>query len=88
MRERKCMKKIFKNSFMIILIFILIFVIYAKYIKKEKLINFGGYYFLLVLTGSMEPEIPVGSLIIIKQAEEYQIRRYYYFFRKWLFCNS
>jgi len=60
----------------IILIIILLFVVYSKYIKKDKIINFFGYKFLTVLTGSMEPEIEKGSFIIIKEEPSYNIRRY------------
>ena len=68
------MKKILNNICMIILLMILIFVMYAKWIRKDEIINFGGYRFFIVLTGSMEPEIQAGSLLMIKEEENYQVR--------------
>ena len=31
--------------------------------------SFGGYSFFRVITGSMEPEIPVGTLILTKEVD-------------------
>lgn len=69
------MKKFLENLLIIILVILLLFVIYSRYIKQEKIVDFFGYKFLLVLTGSMEPEIKSGSFIIIKSEQNYQIRR-------------
>ena len=67
------MKKILQILFIISLIFILLFVMYSRYIKKDKIVNVFGYSFLIVLTGSMEPEIEMGSFIIIKKCNNYNI---------------
>lgn len=74
------MKIILKNIFLILLLIILLFVVYSKYIKKDEIIDFFGYKFLVVLTGSMEPEIPTGSFIIIKDYSDYNVRRYNYIY--------
>lgn len=68
------MRKVISNIFIIILIVILLFVLYCKYIKKDKIISLFGYNFFIVLTGSMEPEIPVESFIIVKKERSYEIR--------------
>ena len=72
------MRKILNIILVIVLLILLVFVSYSRYIKKDKVINFFGYKFLIVLTGSMEPEIPGGSLIVIKEYTNYEIRRYCY----------
>lgn len=82
------MKKFLSNFLIIFLLVILIFVIYSRYIRKDKMIDFFGYKFLIVLTGSMEPEIQMGSFVIIRENENYNVRRYNNLQRKWLFCNS
>lgn len=69
------MKKVLSNFLIIVLLIVLGFVMYSKLIKKEKMVKLFGYQFLIVLTGSMEPEIKSGSLIVIKETGEYQVRR-------------
>lgn len=76
------MKEKFRDFFVIILILMLLFVIYSKYIRKDKITTIFGYSFLIVLTGSMEPEIETGSLIIVKYEKKYNVRRYYYIYRR------
>ena len=72
------MRKILQKIIIVFLICILLYVIYSKYIQKDKITTLFGYGFLIVLTGSMEPEIETGSLVIIKDSQEYHVRRYYY----------
>lgn len=43
-----------------------------KFIEKENPVNLFGFSFLIVTTGSMEPEIEAGELIIIKEVKEYK----------------
>ena len=69
------MRRILNFIIIVLLISVLLFVCYSKYIKKDKVIDFFGYKFLVVLTGSMEPEIPIESLIIIKGEDNYDVRR-------------
>lgn len=57
----------------IFLIIILLYVLYSKYIVKDKVTKVFGYGFLVVLTGSMEPEIETGELVIIKETNNYEI---------------
>lgn len=70
------MKKIFKvlkTIFILFLIAILLYVLYSKYIRKDRITKVFGYGFLVVLTGSMEPEIDTGSLVIIKDSDSYDV---------------
>lgn len=83
------MKKFLNRILVIFLIFVLLYVTYSKYIRKDKITTVFGYGFLVVLTGSMEPEIEKGSLIIIKNSKDYNVRRCYYLWGgQKLFCNT
>ena len=46
---------------------------YSKFILKQKLIKVGDYSILVVLTGSMEPTIKAGEMILIKEKDQYQV---------------
>ena len=56
---------------MFMLIFILIMVCYSKFILKQKIIRIGDYSIFVVLTGSMQPTISPGEMILIKNQEYY-----------------
>lgn len=47
--------------------------IMKSYINKDEVPKFGGYCPLIVLTGSMEPEIRSGDLIICKQIDSSEV---------------
>lgn len=68
----KIIKEVLKNILILGLVFILLEVSYSKFIKKEKPVTLLGFSFLIVTTGSMEPEIDAGELIIIKISEKYK----------------
>jgi len=68
------MRKFFNIILFVILMMILLWVCYARFFQKEKMIQVLGYRFLVVLTGSMEPEIQRGSFIVIKNSPQYEIR--------------
>lgn len=70
------MKKFIKRFYNILLkivavflIIVLVYILYSRYIQKDKVTKIFGYGFLVVLTGSMEPEIQAGELVIIKEGE-------------------
>ena len=65
--------KIFQKLLIIFLLIILIYVLYSKYIVKDSVTKIFGYGFLVVVTGSMEPEIGEEELIIIKEENEYNV---------------
>lgn len=67
------MKQIIQKVFLIIIIFILLFTLYSKFILKEELIKLYNTAILVVLTGSMEPTIKSGEMIIIKEQSDYNI---------------
>ncbi len=47
-------------------------IIWQRYIQKKDLPTFFGYCFADVLTGSMEPVIYPGDLIVFKAADDYE----------------
>lgn len=64
---------LFQKVILIILMFILLFSIYSKCILKNNLIKIANISILVVLTGSMEPEIFPGEMIIIKENDNYKV---------------
>lgn len=67
------MKQTIQKIFLIIIIFILLFTLYSKFILKEELIKLYNTAILVVLTGSMEPTIKSGEMIIIKEQTDYNV---------------
>lgn len=45
---------------------------YSKFIKKDKIVKVFGKSLLVVVTGSMEPTIKAGELIIISEEKNYK----------------
>ena len=67
-------EKIFNIFLYIILIFlsiIILVVFYFKNIKNEKVISIFGNSFFIVETGSMEPTIKTGELIVVSKSKNY-----------------
>ena len=56
-----------------LLIIILGIQAYNKLIVRDETAGILGYNYKTVLTGSMEPAIPVGSIIITKEQSSYEI---------------
>ena len=56
----------------IFIIIILLNIFYSKFIMKDDLIKIFGKSFLVVISGSMEPNIKIGELIIISESENYE----------------
>ena len=52
--------------------FVIINIVIAR--KEGNIPNIGGYKFMNVLTGSMDPTIKEGSLIIVKEVNEQSIK--------------
>ena len=65
------MRKILERIFIFILISILIFVSYLRFLKKAQYIKVFGYCFFIVKSGSMEPEILKDELIVTKEMDTY-----------------
>ena len=66
------MKKIIKNIVLVILIFVLGFVCYSRFIKKDYITKIFGKGFLVVITESMKPTISSGEFIVISEDDEYK----------------
>ena len=69
------MKKLIKFinvCILIILIFLLAFICYSKFIKHEELITIFGKGFLVVITESMSPTIESGEFIVISKEDNYE----------------
>lgn len=74
--KKKRLKAIFGVIFYIIIIFLIICaidILYQRFIKKDDSINLFGYKLYIVLSGSMEPNLNVGDVIIVKEVKEEQI---------------
>lgn len=66
------MKKLVSYILIIFIIIVVLNIFYSKIILKENLVKVFGKSFLIVTSGSMEPEINCGELIIIDAKEEYK----------------
>lgn len=66
------MKKIMSNLLIVLIIIFLLNICYSKLIIKDNLIKVFGKAFVIVTTGSMEPEIKPGELVIISEIENYK----------------
>lgn len=65
-------KNIICNILIILILIVLLNICYSKFILKDDLIKLFGNSFLIVTTGSMEPTINAGDLIIISEQENYK----------------
>lgn len=64
-------KNIISNLLIIFIILIILNICYSKIILKEDLIKIFGKSFLIITSGSMEPEISSGELIVISKEKQY-----------------
>lgn len=74
--KQKKIKKVLKYIFYPIAIFIVICaidIIYQKIVKKEDNINLFGFRPYIVLSGSMEPNLQVGDMIVSKKVSEEEV---------------
>ena len=69
----KKIKSIILTILIIILILIILSILYSKIIKKEKIVSLFGNYVFIVETGSMEPTIKAGELIIVSKEKQYNL---------------
>lgn len=72
--KRRKIFKIISFPFVIIILLLVFYAGYMKYIKKENDINILGFRQYMVDTGSMEPQYSVGDLIIIKETPKEKIQ--------------
>jgi len=66
--------KIITTPFVILLLVIVCYVGYAKFIKQESNITLFGYNEYIVATGSMAPIYDIGDLIVVKKADKENIQ--------------
>lgn len=67
------MKKIIRIIFSIFISIILSVIVYYGITNKSLLIDIGGLSILTVSSNSMQPELAVGDIIIIKKCSDYEI---------------
>ena len=70
------LKKILKIIFWVVLIIIAIYslvIIVQKIFWKDRTPSFFGYKNFIVLTGSMEPKINIGDIVIIKETNDIKV---------------
>jgi len=73
MKKAKDIFNILITVISILVVLLNIYVIYSKVILKSDTVNAFGYSVLVVISGSMEPNISVDDLIIIKEQDDYTI---------------
>lgn len=66
----KILNIILKVTLTFIIIFLLFFIIRATVFKKYDIF---GYRFYIIMSGSMEPDIRTGDMIITKESDNYKI---------------
>ena len=59
-----------KSILILIIVFLLFFIMRAAFFKKFDIF---GYRFYIIMSGSMEPEIKTGDMIITKECKNYEI---------------
>lgn len=75
----KFMKKLFEiikkiiTVFLIVILVINLYSIFCSKILKQDLVSIFGYSNLKIVSGSMQPKIKVGDLIIIKKSDSYEV---------------
>lgn len=67
------MRKIIKLIISIILSIILSLALYFGLSNRDLVINFFDMGTLLICSGSMEPELEIGDIIIIKKYDNYEV---------------
>ena len=71
----KMIKKVFQVLFWIFLVVVAVystFIIIQKIMWKDKIPSFFGYKNFIVLTGSMEPTLHMGDIVIVKETTNIQ----------------
>ncbi len=61
------------DIFIIIAIISIIIIVYSRIIKQDKVTTLFGKAILVVSTGSMEPNINAGDMIIISKEYNYRV---------------
>ena len=75
--RKKKIKKVLKYCYMpivILIVFGCISIAFQKFIEKNDFVDFLGFKAFIVLTGSMEPEISAGDVVIINNVNQQNVR--------------
>ena len=72
--KRKKIIKYICLPFLTIIVVFIADILFQKFVQNKDNIDFLGYKPLMVMTGSMEPSINVGDMVIVKQTEEKDIQ--------------
>ena len=72
--KRNKIFRIISFPFVILIILLVSYIGYSKFIKKDNDINIFGFRFYMVMTGSMEPNYNIGDLIIVKETPKENIK--------------
>lgn len=67
----RALKAVFQGIF-ILIILVLVWLMAERLILKQEIPSLAGYSHLVVLSGSMEPEISAGDLIVIRRQDGYK----------------
>ena len=73
MKIIKIIFNIFLSIISILLIIVNVYFYYGKFVLKNDVIDFFGYSFLIVVSGSMEPSISINDIIVIKKQNNYLV---------------
>lgn len=73
-QKRKKIIKYFCLPFLAIIVVFIADILFQKFIQNRDNIEFFGYKPLIVMTGSMEPSINIGDMVIVKQTEQNNIQ--------------
>lgn len=73
-QKRKKIIKYICLPFLTIIVVFIADILFQKFVQNKDNIDFLGYKPLMVMTGSMEPSINVGDMVIVKQTEEKDIQ--------------
>jgi len=65
--KRKKIRKIILLPILLLIIFFVVDVFFQKFIQKKSNIQFLGMKPFIVMTGSMEPNLKIGDMVIIKK---------------------
>lgn len=76
-RKKEKMRTLFKIITIpigIIILTIVFYIGYLKFVKQENNINILGFRFYMVITGSMEPNYNIGDVIVVKETPQKNIK--------------
>lgn len=73
-QERKKVIKIICIPFLCLIVLCIVSIFFQKFVQKKQNIDLFGYEPFMVMTGSMEPSINTGDMVIVKQVSQEEIQ--------------